>query len=71
MAAAHSVRLAPAGVMVVIEGRHFCIEMRGTNRAGLVTTTSAVRGVFKEPERRREFQALAIQGGEPWRTTRI
>lgn len=51
-------RLRPAGVMVVIEARHFCIEMRGTNRAGLVTTTSAVRGVFTTPEARREFQTL-------------
>lgn len=71
-------RLRAAGVMAVIEGRHFCMEMRGTNRAGLVTTTSAARGVFAEPERRREFQALlarrpsaaAGEGGAAWHTIR-
>jgi GTP cyclohydrolase I len=51
-------RLRPAGVMVVVQARHFCIEMRGMNRAGLVTTTSAARGVFTEEQRRREFLAL-------------
>lgn len=50
--------LRPAGVMVVVEARHFCIEMRGVNRKGLATTTSAVRGVFSEARRRREFLAL-------------
>ncbi len=49
--------LCPSGVMVVVHARHFCIEMRGMNRAGLVTTTSAVRGGLAE-ERRREFLAL-------------
>ncbi|MGH7569548.1 MAG: GTP cyclohydrolase I FolE, partial [Gemmatimonadales bacterium] len=51
-------RLCPAGVMVVVQARHFCIEMRGMNRAGLVTTTSGVRGAFAEEQRRREFLAL-------------
>lgn len=51
-------RLCPAGVMVVVQARHFCIEMRGTNRPGLLTTTSGVRGVFAEQRRRREFLAL-------------
>lgn len=50
-------RLSPAGVMVVLQARHSCIEMRGMNRAGLVTTTSAARGVFTEAPRRRAFQA--------------
>lgn len=51
-------RLCAAGVMVVVEARHFCIEMRGMNRSGLVTTTSGVRGEFAEQRRRREFLAL-------------
>jgi GTP cyclohydrolase IA len=51
-------QLAPAGVMAVVQARHFCIEMRGINRTGLVTTTSAVRGRFAEEPRRREFLAL-------------
>ena len=44
--------------MVVVQARHFCIEMRGMNRAGLVTTTSAVRSAFADERRRREFLAL-------------
>ncbi len=50
--------LHPAGAMVVVQARHFCIEMRGVNRGGLATTTSAVRGVFSEARHRREFLAL-------------
>ena len=49
--------LRPAGTMVVVQARHFCIEMRGVNRTGLATTTSAVRGLFSEARRRREFLA--------------
>ncbi|HEV8264749.1 MAG TPA: GTP cyclohydrolase I FolE [Gemmatimonadales bacterium] len=51
-------RLRPKGVMAVVQARHFCIEMRGTNRAGLVTTTRAVRGTLADERRRREFLAL-------------
>jgi GTP cyclohydrolase I len=58
-------RLSPGGVMVVLQARHFCIEMRGTNRAGLVTTTSAVRGVFSEARRRRAFEAALPRFGAP------
>jgi GTP cyclohydrolase I len=58
-------RLCPGGVMVVLQARHFCIEMRGMNRAGLVTTTSAVRGVFTEAPRRRAFQAELPRFGTP------
>ena len=53
--------LRPAGAMVVVQARHSCIEMRGVNRAGLVTTTSAVRGALTEARRRREFLALLPQ----------
>jgi GTP cyclohydrolase I len=50
-------RLRPAGLIVVVRARHCCMEMRGVNRTGLVTTTSAVRGILPA-ERRREFLAL-------------
>ena len=50
-------RLRPAGLIVVVRARHCCMEMRGVNRAGLVTTTSAVRGALPAA-RRREFLAL-------------
>ena len=50
-------RLRPAGAMVVVQARHFCMEMRGVAKPGAVTTTSAVRGVFEQESLRREFLA--------------
>ncbi|MFW6028850.1 MAG: GTP cyclohydrolase I FolE [Halanaerobiales bacterium] len=40
--------LAPKGVMVIINGEHLCMAMRGIKKPGANTTTSAVRGVFKD-----------------------
>lgn len=47
------------GVGVVIRARHFCMELRGVNHPGLMTT-SALRGAFRyRPEVKAEFLALA------------
>jgi GTP cyclohydrolase I len=51
-------RLRPQGVMVVIEARHLCVEMRGVKKAGALTTTSALRGCFADRLVREEFLAL-------------
>jgi GTP cyclohydrolase I len=51
-------RLAPRGAMVILEGRHFCMEMRGIAKPGAVTTTSAIRGAFEDERTRQEFLAL-------------
>ncbi len=51
-------RLRPAGAMVVVQARHFCMEMRGVGKAGATTTTSALRGVFTEDATRQEFLGL-------------
>ena len=51
-------KLAPQGVMVVIEARHLCVEMRGVKKAGALTTTSALRGCFADHMVREEFLAL-------------
>src|SRR5574341_1070629 len=50
-------RLQARGVMVVVEARHLCMEMRGVRRHGVVTTTAAARGDFSDPGLRREFLA--------------
>jgi GTP cyclohydrolase I len=41
--------LAPSGVVVLIEARHLCMEMRGVRKPG-VFETRAVRGALREPE---------------------
>ena len=51
-------KLEPQGVMVVIEARHLCVEMRGVKKAGAMTTTSALRGCFSDRKVREEFLAL-------------
>ena len=39
-------RVSPAGVIVVVEARHLCMEMRGVSTPGVSTTTIAVRGTL-------------------------
>lgn len=55
--------LKPLGVMVVIEARHLCVEMRGVRKPGSVTVTSAIRGVFKQKAVREEFLDLLRRPG--------
>lgn len=46
------------GVGVLIRANHFCMELRGVQHRGELVT-SALRGVFLEPEVRAEFLQLA------------
>ncbi|MBA4371124.1 MAG: GTP cyclohydrolase I FolE [Coriobacteriaceae bacterium] len=51
--------LEPQGVMVVIEAEHLCMSMRGVQKPGAITTTSAVRGIFQsKPATRAEAMSL-------------
>lgn len=51
--------LEPRGVAVVIEAQHLCIQMRGVEKQGCVTTTSAFTGAFlDDPKTRKEFISL-------------
>lgn len=52
--------LGALGCGVVITARHLCMESRGIKKQGSTTTTSALRGLFKEdPAVRNEFLQLA------------
>jgi GTP cyclohydrolase IA len=48
-------RLAPAGLIVSIEARHLCMEMRGVSRPGVTTRTAAVRGTLQDNRLQQQF----------------
>jgi GTP cyclohydrolase I len=51
--------LEPRGVLVVLEARHLCMEMRGIRKPGASTVTSTVRGLFRDDEKTRA-EAMAL-----------
>ena len=50
--------LKPQGVMVVIEAKHMCMQMRGVEKQNSITTTSDFSGVFNDLNTRQEFMSL-------------
>ena len=50
--------LKPLGVMVVIEAKHMCMQMRGVEKQNSITTTSAFSGAFNQAKTREEFMNL-------------
>jgi GTP cyclohydrolase I len=54
--------LEPRGVGVVIEAEHLCMSLRGVQKPGARTITSALHGAVRDdPRTRQEF--LALTGG--------
>ncbi len=50
--------LNPLGVMVVIEAKHMCMQMRGVEKQNSVTVTSNFSGAFNRQKTREEFMSL-------------
>ena len=50
--------LHPLGVMVVVEAKHMCMQMRGVEKQNNITTTSEFSGAFASAKTRQEFMNL-------------
>lgn len=50
--------LHPLGVMVVVEAKHMCMQMRGIEKQNSITTTSDFSGAFNQAKTREEFMNL-------------
>ena len=54
--------LQPRGVFVVVEAEHLCMSMRGVRTPGTTTTTSAMRGQFRDSVATRNEAMQLIRG---------
>jgi GTP cyclohydrolase IA len=55
-------QLEPKGVGVVLEAEHLCMSLRGVQKPGAKTVTSALHGLVRDdPRSRQEF--LSLTGG--------
>lgn len=52
-------KLQPRGVVVVLECEHMCMAMRGIQKSGAKTITSAVRGSLQRDSKSRA-EAMAL-----------
>ncbi len=55
-------QLSPKGVGVVLEAEHMCMSLRGVQKAGARTVTSALHGLVRDDPRTRE-EFLSLTGG--------
>jgi GTP cyclohydrolase IA len=54
--------LAPKGVGVVLEAEHLCMSLRGVQKLGAKTVTSALHGLVRDDARtRQEFLTLTVR----------
>ena len=54
--------LSPKGVGVVLEAEHMCMSLRGVQKTGARTVTSALRGSVRDDQRTRQ-EFLSLTGG--------
>ena len=54
--------LRPRGTAVVMKAEHLCMTMRGVQVPGSKTTTSIMRGVFLDPEKKAREEFFSIIG---------
>src|SRR5437660_4027106 len=55
-------QLQPKGVGVVLQAEHLCMSLRGVQKAGAVTITSALHGLVRDDPRTRD-EFLSLTGG--------
>jgi GTP cyclohydrolase IA len=55
-------QLQPKGVGVVVEAEHLCMSLRGVQKPGTKTVTSALHGLVRDDPRSRE-EFLSLTGG--------
>jgi GTP cyclohydrolase I len=58
-------QLQAAGVAVMIRATHFCMEVRGVNHSGSMTTTALLGCLRDDPALRSEFLGLTRAGTAP------
>ena len=56
--------LKPLGVMVVVEAKHMCMQMRGVEKQNAITTTSDFSGAFNQTKTREEKMNLLHSEGK-------
>jgi GTP cyclohydrolase IA len=58
-------QLEPKGVGVVLEAEHMCMSLRGVQKLGAKTVTSAMRGLLRDdPRTRQEFLSLTTRASD-------
>jgi GTP cyclohydrolase I len=57
--------LDPQGVGVIVQASHSCMELRGVNHPGVMTTTTMLGAFRTDAAVRGEFLALAPRLGGP------